>query len=65
MNHTGLDGDFDFTLDLAPDDTRPNPLDPTLLITAMREQLGLTLKSQKTPVDILVIESAEKVPAGN
>jgi uncharacterized protein (TIGR03435 family) len=65
VNHTGLDGDFDFTLDLAPDDTRPNPLDPTLLITAMREQLGLTLKSQKTPVDILVIESAEKVPAGN
>lgn len=65
VNKTGLDGDFDFTLDLTPDDTRPNPLDPALLITAMREQLGLTLKSQKTPVDILVIDNAEKVAAGN
>jgi len=65
LNQTGLDGEYDFTLDLTPDETRPNPLDPTLLITAMREQLGLTLKSQKTQVDILVVDSAEKVVAGN
>lgn len=65
VNKTGLDGDYDFTMDLTPDDSRPNPLDPSLLITAMREQLGLTLKSQKTPVDILVIVSAEKVAAEN
>ena len=65
VNQTGLNGEFDFTLDLTPDEGRPHPLDPTLLITAMREQLGLTLKSQKVPVDILVIDSAEKVAAGN
>jgi uncharacterized protein (TIGR03435 family) len=65
VNQTGLDGEFDFTLDLSPDEGRPNPVDPTLLITAMREQLGLTVKSQKFPVDILVIDSAEKVAAGN
>lgn len=65
VNQTGLTGDFDFTLDLTPDDSRPSPLDPSLLITAMREQLGLTLKSQKTLVDYLVIESAEKVAAEN
>ena len=65
LNQTGLDGEYDFTLDLTPDETRPNPVDPTLLITAMREQLGLTLKSQKTQVDILVVDSAEKVGAGN
>jgi len=65
LNQTGLDGEYDFTLDLTPDETRPNPVDPTLLITAMREQLGLTLKSQKVPVDILVVDSAEKVVAGN
>lgn len=40
-------------------------MDPTLLIGAMREQLGLTLKFQKIPVDFLVIDSAEKVAAGN
>lgn len=65
LNQTGLEGEFDFTLDLTPDETRPNPADPTLLITAMRQDLGLTLKSQKTPADFLVIDGAEKVPAGN
>jgi uncharacterized protein (TIGR03435 family) len=65
VNQSGLNGEFDFTLDLTPDEGRPNPVDPTLLLTAMREQLGLTVKSQKVPVDILVIDSAEKVAAGN
>ena len=65
MNQTGLDGDFDFTMDFIMDESRPNPLDPTLIMTAMREQLGLGLKAQKTPVDFLVIDSAEKVVAGN
>ena len=65
VNQTGLDGEYDFTLDLTPDESRPSPVDPTLLITAMREQLELTLKSQKVPVDVLVIDGAEKVAAGN
>jgi uncharacterized protein (TIGR03435 family) len=65
VNETGLDGEFDFTMDLTPDETRASPVDASLLITGMREQLGLTLKSRKTAVDILVIDSAEKVAAGN
>jgi uncharacterized protein (TIGR03435 family) len=65
VNRTGMAGDFDFTLDLTPDENQPNPLDPSILIAAMRDQLGLTLKSQKEPVDFLVIDSAEKVAAGN
>jgi uncharacterized protein (TIGR03435 family) len=65
VNQTGLDGDFDFTLDLTPDESRPNPLDASTLITAMREQLGLNLKSQDAMVDCLVIDSAERVLAGN
>jgi uncharacterized protein (TIGR03435 family) len=65
VDRTGLNGEYDFTVELTPDESRPNPADPVLLITAMREQLGLTLKSQKTPVDVLVIDSAEKVAAGN
>jgi uncharacterized protein (TIGR03435 family) len=65
VNQTGLNGEFDFTIDLTPDESRPNPVDPALLISAMREQLGLTLKSEKVPVDILVIDTAEKVAAGN
>jgi uncharacterized protein (TIGR03435 family) len=65
VNHTGLNGEFDFIIDLMPDESRPHRLDPTVLITAMREQLGVTVKSQKVPVDILVIDSAEKVAVGN
>jgi uncharacterized protein (TIGR03435 family) len=65
MNETGLEGDFDFTLDLTPDEHNPNPLDPSLLISAMKDQLGLNLKSQDAVVDYMVIESAEKVAAGN
>jgi uncharacterized protein (TIGR03435 family) len=65
VNQTGLSGEYDFTVDITPDDSRPNPMDPTLLITALREQLGLTVKVQDAPVDFLAIESAEKVAAGN
>ena len=65
VNQTGLEGDFDFSIDLTPDEARPNPLDPSLLISAMRDQLGLTVKSTKAAVDFWDIESAEKVTAGN
>ena len=65
VNETGMNGDFDFSFDLTPDENRPNPLDPSLILSAMREQLGLVVKSQKAPVDVFVIESAEKVEAGN
>ena len=59
------DGDFDFTMDLTPDESNPNPLDPSIVMDAMRKQLGLTLKSEDTAVDFLVIDSAQKVAAGN
>jgi uncharacterized protein (TIGR03435 family) len=65
VNETGLDGEFDFTMDLAPDESRPNPLDPSLLIAAMRDQLGLSLKSQDAIVNVMVIDSVQKVAAGN
>jgi uncharacterized protein (TIGR03435 family) len=65
VNRTGMEGDFDFTLDMTPDEDRPNPLDPSIILTAMRDQLGLVVKSEKAPVDYLVIDSAEKVIAGN
>jgi len=60
VNRTGLDGDYDFTLDMTPDENSPNPLDPTLIMDAMRKQLGLTLKSQDADVDYFVVDSAEK-----
>lgn len=65
VNRTGMDGEYDFTLDMTPDENSPNPLDPTLIMNAMRKQLGLTLKTEDTLIDYLVIDSAEKVVAGN
>ena len=65
VDRTGLEGNFDFTLELAPDESHASPVDPSLLLVALREQVGLTVKSEKTSVDFLVIDGAEKVVAGN
>ena len=41
-----------------------NDSGPTLF-TDIQEQLGLKLESRKGPVDVLVVDSAEKTPTGN
>lgn len=65
VNQTGLEGEYDFELELTPDESRPSPTDPAFLLSALRDQIGLTVKSEKIPMDILVIDSAEKAAAGN
>ena len=68
LDRTGLTGTFDANLTWTPDQMpqRPPgapelPIDPDgpSLFTAVREQLGLKLDSQKGPVEILVIDRAE------
>ena len=46
----------------APRDS--NDSGPTIS-TALQEQLGLKLESRREPVDLLVVESVEKVPTKN
>jgi uncharacterized protein (TIGR03435 family) len=62
LDKTGLTGSYDFTMTWASDD-RPAAADvdagPTLF-TAVQEQLGLKLEPSKGPVEVLVIDSAEK-----
>jgi uncharacterized protein (TIGR03435 family) len=65
VDRTGLDGEYDFTLELTPDENGGSPVDASHLLTALRDQIGLSLKSEKTSVDFLVIEAIEKVAAGN
>jgi bla regulator protein BlaR1 len=69
---TGLTGNYDFTLSWTPDQipqgfsqkiaagglASPDPNGPSIF-TAIQEQLGLKLDSQKGPVDILVVDRAE------
>jgi uncharacterized protein (TIGR03435 family) len=67
---TGLTGKFDFTLEFAPqapgsvppdtaDESAPN------LINAVPQQLGLKLDAKKIPVDILIIDRADRIPTEN
>jgi len=64
LNKTGLEGEYDFELVLTPDGGA-SPMDAAQLLTAVREQLGFNVKSDKAPVDVLVIESMDKAIAGN
>ncbi len=79
IDKTGLTGNYDFDLEFTPDETQRGmgpgggdkgevlpPGDPSgpSIYTAIQEQLGLKLESQKGPVEILVIESVDR-PSGN
>ena len=59
LDRTGLRGTFDVELQYAP----PNDTNGVSVFTAVREQLGLKLESTKAPVDVLVIDRAEKPTA--
>ena len=68
VDMTGLKGGFDFTLEWqreapAAGDGAPSPRVP-LLIGALRK-VGLTLKSQKVPIDMLVVDHIDKAPTEN
>ena len=75
QDRTGLAGNYDFELTWTPDNMPPRPagadgppqingvaVDPNgpSLFTAVQEQLGLKLDSQRGPVEMLVIDRAEK-----
>jgi uncharacterized protein (TIGR03435 family) len=70
VDKTGLTGAFDLELIYTPDqlppagalppDIRPAPVDGPSLFTAVQEQLGLKLDSQRGPVEVLVIDQAQQ-----
>jgi uncharacterized protein (TIGR03435 family) len=75
VDKTGLQGKYDFTMNYddrrqdltvsGPGDgsqgrTAPPPDSGPSLFTALQEQLGLKLESQKGPVETLIIDSVEK-----
>ncbi len=66
---TGLTGKYDFRVEWTPDagpcpDAPETAADGPSLFAAMQQQLGLKLESTKGPVEIIVIDHAEK-PEGN
>lgn len=58
IDNTGLPEKFDFTLTFAPDQAAESS-GPSLF-TAIQEQLGLKLESTKGPVQVIIVDSAEK-----
>jgi uncharacterized protein (TIGR03435 family) len=69
VNHTALEGVFNITLKWTPaatTATKPDNAAPDgpSIFTAIQEQLGLRLRAQKVPLEVLVVDHAEK-PAEN
>ena len=71
VDQTGLTDRYDFQLKWTPDNAAAptagaaaNPDDPPDLFTAIQQQLGLKLEAARLPVDVLVIDKAEK-PSAN
>jgi uncharacterized protein (TIGR03435 family) len=76
VDHTALDGRWNFLLKWTPDESQfaglgvkvPPPSDaadaPPPLFRAIQEQLDLRLDAQKTPVDVVVIDHVDH-PSAN
>jgi uncharacterized protein (TIGR03435 family) len=71
IDKTGLTGKYDISAEWAPDEALMLPSSPDgarpvsdgsgpSIFTALQEQLGLKLESQKGPVEVFVVERAEK-----
>jgi len=71
VNETRLEGRFDLDLSFTPDNpggpgiafgaTCPSPSDDRpALSTAMQEQLGLRIRQGRAPIEVLVVESAQR-----
>jgi uncharacterized protein (TIGR03435 family) len=58
-NESGVDGIFDVELSWRPDTAGPDDGRPSFF-TALEEQLGLKLTSQRRPVEVLVIERIDR-----
>jgi uncharacterized protein (TIGR03435 family) len=67
VDRTSLDGDFDLDLTYAPDPGTPLPvvngapitIDAPALPTALRDQLGLKLETERMPIHVVVIDRVE------
>lgn len=63
VDKTMLEGPFEISLHWIPDGLAPDG--GATLLQALPEQLGLRLEAQKAPMEVLVIDSANRVPTEN
>ncbi len=73
VNMTGLDGFYEVHLEWTPENLAASGAAESTasvqsgpsVYTALQEQLGLKLESRKGPLDILIVDHAEKTPTVN
>ena len=67
QDRTQVEGLYSFELSWVPDDAllSNGALSGPSIFTALEEQLGLRLQKGNAPVDVLVIDKAEKLPTSN
>jgi uncharacterized protein (TIGR03435 family) len=71
VDRTGLSSKYNFTFEFSEEipgaggDARSNSPDVPDLFTALQTQLGLRLERRKVPFDVLIVQSADKIPAQN
>ncbi len=67
IDQTGLKGRYDATLNIAQYVTSPVQMDdvPSFVAGALQDLLGLKLEPKKGPVQVVIVDHAEKVPTEN
>jgi uncharacterized protein (TIGR03435 family) len=76
VDSTGLRGYYDFQIELSPEDLREgsmvrtggfSPSEPSTATSVFSsvQQLGLKLRPQKVPQEIIVVDHAEGIPIPN
>lgn len=63
LDATGIGGSYDIKLEYAPDMEDSSSL-PSIF-TALKETLGLELRAQHVPVQVLIIDRVDRVPGDN
>lgn len=64
IDHTGLEGRYDFFLEWGGGSPDPADLSGTTFLQALRDQLGIKLEAAKAPLQIPIIDHIER-PADN
>jgi uncharacterized protein (TIGR03435 family) len=62
FDKTEIKGSYDFTLTWTPDQSAAEAPGPSIY-TALQEQLEVKLEAGRSPVEVIVVDSAEKASA--
>ena len=65
LDATGLAGEYSFALYFAPDGPGAADSPEPNIFRAVEEQLGFRLEPRKAPVELVIIDRAEKIPTQN